>query len=1136
MSIRVAIRHHTEYHYDRPVKLSPHIFRLKPAPHCRTAIESYSFKLEPNNYFINWQQDPFGNYLSRVVFPEKTNRLIVDIEVIANLSIINPFDFFLEESASHYPFQYDEQLKRELLPYLEVREDGLLLRDWIKKINRERLGTVDFLVMLNQMLWKDIAYTIRLEPGVQSCEETLTKKSGSCRDSAWLLVQIVRHLGLAARFVSGYLIQLKPDVKAIDGPSGSEHDFTDLHAWAEVYIPGAGWIGFDPTSGLLAAEGHIPLAATPDFQSAAPVTGATDICEVTFSYHNTVERIYERPRVTKPFSEESWNEILKLGEAVDLRLQAGDVRLTMGGEPTFVSIDDMESAQWNTAADGGHKRHLANDLVKRLRLTFAPGGLLHFGQGKWYPGEELPRWQYGCYWRKDGIPIWHNDALFADIENDYGFTHKNAEQFGLLLANKIGLSQEFLTVAFEDAIYYAVKEQELPPNIDPHQFDLKDSLERKRLARLLERGMETPAGYALPIMWDLAEDTWVSCDWKFKREKCYLLAGDSPMGYRLPLKSLPYLAPEKRPIDLPRDLHQPLPPLDDFSLQTERDATQARTKSKASEWKETGKLREVIYTAICLEARAGKLYVFMPPVSYLEHYLKLVAVIEETARELSMPIILEGYEPPRDYRLEVLKVTPDPGVIEVNIHPSKTWSELVKKIESLYETARHARLGTEKFMLDGRHTGSGGGNHITISSSTPSDSPLLRKPDLLRSLITYWQHHPSLSYLFSSAFIGPTSQAPRVDEGRDERLYELEIAFSNIKEGIESQPFWLIDRLLRHLLTDLSGNTHRSEFCIDKLFSPNSPTGRLGILEFRGFEMPPHYQMSLLQQLLVRALIAKFWERPYKKPLVRWGTALHDKFMLPHYVKSDLYHVLEDLAEDGFQFDPHWFDSFLEFRFPHYGTTKLGDMAIELRAGIEPWHVLGEEMSNMGTARFVDSSVERLQVKLSGLIDSRHALLCNGVRVPLHATGKQGEYVCGIRYKAWAPPSALHPTINAQTPLVFDLVDLWNERAVGGCVYHVVHPGGRNYETFPVNAYEAEGRRINRFEEGGFTPSTLLPPPEITGAYRSFSEVRYESVKDIKSLTSATAFQALLPPKMIKVKELSESLEYPYTLDLRRQF
>ncbi|WP_027390730.1 DUF2126 domain-containing protein [Chrysiogenes arsenatis] len=1120
MTISVAIHHRTVYKFDRLVSLSPHIFRLRPAVHSRTPIKGYSLRITPEKHFINWQQDPFGNFLARVVFPEKTRELTVEVEVLADMTVINPFDFFAEEYAETFPFTYKEQLKKELIPYMEVTERGPLLLKWLKQIDTsEPLRSVDFLVKVNSLISQHIGYSIRMEPGVQTAEETLASRVGSCRDSAWLLVQILRHLGLAARFVSGYLVQLTADVKSLDGPSGPEKDFTDLHAWTEVYLPGAGWIGLDPTSGLFAGEGHIPLAGTPDPISAAPVTGMTDKCETEFEFENRVTRIHEDPRTTKPYTDEQWEAVKALGYKVDEVLDANDVRLTMGGEPTFISVDDMEAPEWNTAADGPQKRALAQDLILRLREAFGAGGVLQYGQGKWYPGEPLPRWQYGCFWRKDRQPVWRNPKLLASPAVDYKHGIEHAEQFIQSLADHLGIAKNFTQPAYEDTWYHLWKEKNLPVNVDPLKVNLKDDLERQQLAKLLERGLDVPTGYVIPLAWDYQRTGWRSCRWEFRRKNLFLLPGTSPMGFRLPLDSVQWVAPEERPKIQPRCLFDKVPPLGDmYGEVTRRYSKLVDERTAGAEYADTHQVASgetaVFPTALCVEPRDGRLHIFLPPMAYLEHYLDLIASIEATARVTKLPVILEGYNPPRDWRMEQLMVTPDPGVIEVNIHPANNWDEIVRNTTTLYEHAHFSRLGTEKFMLDGRHVGTGGGNHVTIGGATASDSPMLRRPDVLRSFITYWQHHPGLSYLFSGMFIGPTSQAPRVDEGRHETLYELEIAFQEMPDKDQHTPFWMVDRLLRNLLVDITGNTHRAEFCIDKLFSPDSSTGRLGIVELRAFDMPPHARMSCVQMLLVRSLLAWFWQTPYEKPLVRWGTQLHDRFMLPHYVHRDVADVVGDLNRAGFPFQLDWFDPFLEFRFPHYGRVIIRDMEVELRMAIEPWHVLGEEVTGQGTARYVDSSVERVQVRVKGMIDSRYVLTCNGRRVPLCNTGTQGEYVAGIRYRAWQPPSALHPTIAPHAPIVLDIIDTWSGHSVGGCTYHVAHPGGLSYETFPVNAYEAESRRISRFWGYGHTPG------------------------QVSAQGGMVQLADYAPNGRIETREpLRESIdpEHPYTLDLRRK-
>lgn len=1163
MATHVALNHVTHYRYDRPVNLSPQVVRLRPAPHCRTPILSYSLRIEPAQHFVNWQQDPFSNYLARLVIPEKTTSFKVTVDLVAEMAVYNPFDFFLEPSAETFPFDYDASLGHDLAPYLVRGELTPRLAAFVASIDRTPTATLDFLVALNQRLQHDIRYLIRMEPGVQTPETTLENASGSCRDTGWLLVQTLRHLGLAARFVSGYLLQLTPDVKAVDGPVGAETDFTDLHAWCEVYLPGAGWIGLDPTSGLLAGEGHIPLACTPEPSGASPVSGAVDECEVSFEHHMSITRIYESPRVTKPYTEAQWMAVDAAGAAVDRTLEQMDVRLTMGGEPTFVAARDREGAEWNTDALGPTKRGLATELVQKLRAQYGEGGFLHFGQGKWYPGEQLPRWALSICWRTDGVPCWENPALFADEREPDAYTDADARRFMETLTARLGLASHFILPGYEDVWYYLWRERSLPVNVDPHEARLEDAMERARLRRVFEGGLSRVTGYVLPLARATQEPpsrndaAWITGPWFLRDDRMYLLPGDSPMGYRLPLDALPWVSEADYPWQFDQDPFAPRAPLPATTpLRSQLPAPagglsleptglgpaamavrRAQARGEAVAPAPSGpatpaepapapvatadaaglapaftrppalgeSAADIIRTALCVEVRhpsraagpavelkamgdkRGILYVFMPPLTVLEDYLALVAEVEATAAELGMKIVMEGYPPPRDPRLKLLQVTPDPGVIEVNIHPASNWAELVDHTEFLYQAAHETHLSTDKFMLDGRHTGTGGGNHFVLGGATPADSPFLRRPDVLASLIAYWHNHPALSYLFSGLFIGPTSQAPRVDEARNDQLYELEIAFAELRRqvalhegaGDGHTPPWLIDRALRNLLADVTGNTHRSEFCIDKLYSPDGATGRLGLLELRAFEMPPHARMSLVQQLLLRAMVARFWRTPYTARLTRWGTALHDRFMLGTFVQMDLEDVLAEMRSAGFVFESAWFAPHFEFRFPRVGEVEAeaAGLSLQLRAALEPWHVMGEEGAAGGTVRYVDSSVERLEVRVLGMNETRHVVTVNGRTIPLQPTGRAGEYVAGVRYRAWAPPSSLHPTIGSHAPLTFDVVDTWMDRSVGGCQYHVSHPGGRNYQTFPVNAYEAESRRLARFFTIGHTPGRSVAPP-----------------------------------------------------------
>ena len=1092
MGIKVALEHRTSYTFDRLVEVYPHVVRLRPAPHSRTPIEAYSLTVEPADHFINWQQDAFGNFLARLVFPNRTRQLTITVGLIADMKVINPFDFFIEDWAetvpfalrpsgppqaggapTSTPFDYPKAMAEDLQPYLRpVDEDddgsgpGELVREWVSRFQVPKgIRTIDFLVALNRAVNADVGYSVRMETGVQAPDVTLRNAIGSCRDSAWLLVSILRQLGLAARFVSGYLVQLTSDVEALDGPSGPAADFTDLHAWAEVYIPGAGWIGMDPTSGLFAGEGHIPLAATPHPSSAAPIDGATEMCDTVLDFSNTVTRIHEDPRVTLPYTDAAWATICDVGAEVDERLAAGDVRLTVGGEPTFVSIDNQVDDEWTIEADGPHKRQRAADLAARLKKVWAPNGLVQWGQGKWYPGEPLPRWQIALHWRADGQPLWRDEALLADpwSDDDRDMDPGAARRVLEEIAVGLGLPASQVRPAYDDPLSRLAAKVRLPAGdaVVPED-DLEDDSPAARAALLdrLDESVVDPAAYVLPLHRRDDDTGWASADWKLRRGRIVLLDGDSPAGLRLPLDAISW-----RP---------PRPSFEADPLARRPGLADAESADATVEDDDT-----LPVTATVAEVRDGLLYVFLPPTEELEHFVDLVGRVEAAAIKTGCPLVIEGYGPPSDPRLRSTTITPDPGVIEVNVAPTAGFVEQRQQLETLYEQARLARLSTESFDVDGTHGGTGGGNHITLGGITPADSPLLRRPDLLVSMLTYWQRHPSLSYLFAGRFVGTTSQAPRVDEGRAEALYELEIAFAEIarltRRG-RARP-WVTDRALRHLLIDITGNTHRAEFCIDKLYSPDSARGRLGLLELRGFEMPPHFQMAMVQSLLVRSLVAWFWDEPVRAPLIRYGANLHGRYLLPHFIIHDIAEVAADLRAQGIDFETAWLDPFTEFRFPRIGTAVFDGVEIELRGAIEPWNTLGEEATAGGTARYVDSSVERIQVRIIGADRQRHVVTANGYPVPLLATDNPDIQVAGVRFRAWQPPSALHPTITVDGPLRFELVDAATGMSRGGCTYHVSHPGGRAYDEPPVNAVEAESRRSRRFEATGFTPS----PVDIAG-------------------------------------------------------
>jgi uncharacterized protein (DUF2126 family)/transglutaminase-like putative cysteine protease len=1068
MGKQVALHHRTEYRYDKAVTLGPQVVQLRPAPYCRIPILSYALAVTPADRLLNWQLDPHSNWSARLIFPSKTTEFVVDVRLVADLTPINPFDFYLEPGCDQFPFAYAADLAGDLEPYCAAEAAGPLQQAFLDTFAASRLigpdgrdakyGTVSLLLDLNRQVRDTVGYTTRMEAGIQSCEQTLALRSGSCRDSAWLLVQLMRSLGLAARFVSGYLIQLAAD--SPDSAGGLKSDSADLHAWAEAYLPGAGWVGLDPTSGMMTAEGHIPLVSTPSASKAAPISGTAEPANVEFSYSMTVERLYEAPRVTRPFSEEEWERVEAVALAVDAALVAEDVRLTMGGEPTFVGIDEPESPQWNIDALGPVKRTRGLDLIRAIREQVAPGALLHFGQGKWYPGEPLPRWALSCYWRADGVPVWENPALIATESASYGFGLADAQRFGEALTRRLQVSGENLLAAYN--------------------FDSGDA-----------------AGYVLPIRrreWDGAI-RWSSQLWFERPERLVLSPGDSPIGFRIPTEALPWVAPdaldyayEPAPLDdkakLPAKAFR-RPEL--FDVTPGGDPLPALASDAAT-------ATVLIRTALCVEAREGRMHVFLPFASQLADYLDMVAAVEDTAAYLQMPVWVEGYTPPIDGRLRFFSVTPDPGVLEINLPPAADWPELVRLQTLLFAEAAKNRLTAEKFNYDGTHLATGGGSHIVVGGATVFDSPFLRRPELLRSMVAFWQNHPSLSYLFSGLYVGPTSQYPRVDEARLDALYELDISFANLPKS--DCPAWVVDGLFRNLLVDLSGNAHRAEFCIDKMFPPEGQGLQLGLVELRGFEMAPHLQMSLLQSLLVRALIAMFWKTPFEGSLIRWGANLHDRFMLPHCVERDLGEVLAALRRAGFAFEEKWFGAQVEFRFPKLGSVSADGLELELRHALEPWNVLAEETVSGSTVRTVDSSMERLQVKLSGVAtDGRYVVACNGRRVPLTPTGTPGESVAGVRYRARRLSKTLHPTIPVHAPLVFDLIDTWATSASGKCAaqctYFVGHPQGSLYNGRPANAEEAEARRSERFQVAQTLPTEVaIPAPETNPIFPMTLDLR----------------------------------------------
>ena len=1052
MGMKVALHHESRYRYARPVMLGPQTIQLRPAPHCRTPIVSYALSVTPTTGVLSWLFDPLANHVARVVFVGPAPELAVAVDLIADLTPINPFAFLLEPSAQTFPFLYTNETFHDLAPFLTPELAGPAVLQFVQSLRGERQSTVSFLIALNEQIRDRIAYTTRLEHGTQTPDQTLQLGLGSCRDSSWLLVQVLRHLGLAARFVSGYLIQLADP----DDPTSVRFDSADLHAWAEVYLPGAGWIGLDPTSGLLTAEGHIPLAVSVTPAAAAPIGGTVEPANVDFTFALTITRLETTASLATPFTEPQWQQVRSLAHAVDRDLEASDARLTMGGEPTFVGIDEAESLQWNFDALGALKRTLGLDLIRALRARTAPGALLHLGQGKWYPNEPLPRWAFHCISRKDAVPVWQNGDLLALEGHDYAFTNADALTFLQTLTRRLGAS---------------------PANILPAFEPYSDTTE--------------PTGCVLPLRRRQPNGilAWSSQPWFTPPARPTLSPGDSPIGYRIPVEMMPWVAPDT--------LTYPLDPAGQPALPTAPARHPARFAADPAPdplppiAADAAEAKELVRPSLCVQTRAGILHVFLPYIPVIADYLDLIAAIEETAQHLNQPVWIEGYAAPPDLRMRVFSLTPDPGVLEVNLPATAKWDDLEELNIILAEEAAKLRLIAAKFGYDGSQLATGGGYHITLGGPSLADSPILRRPDLLRSMLSFWQNHPSLSYLFAGMYVGPTSQYPRVDEARTDALYELELSFSHLPA--DGCPPYVVDGLFRNLLVDVTGNAHRAEFCIDKLHPPEGQGLRAGLLELRAFEMPPHHRMGLMQMLLVRALVAHFWKQPFTAELIRWGTALHDRFMLPHFVTEDFHEVLSTLNSAGYPFAAEWFAAQIDFRFPQIGTVAAEGITLELRQALEPWNVLAEETTSSGTGRSVDSSLERIQIKLSGVsLAKRYVVACNGRAVPLHPTGTPGESLAGIRYRARRLNATLHPTIPVHTPLTFDLIDTWKDRAIARCTYHAGEPDGTQHTTRPADAAEAHARRLRRFvTEPLPAEAATIPTPEANPVFPMTLDLRW---------------------------------------------
>ena len=1060
--MRVLVTHTSRYQYDGPTKFGPHTIRLRPADHAAARIESYRLVIE-TEHRLHWQRDPHGNHIARVTFPRDVtpDALPITVELTVDISPKNPFDFFVDDRARTVPFTYPDGLHDELAPFLREHPSyamGPLCDEFFATLPASG-DIVDVLVECNRLVAARVNYVIRNEPGIWTPEQTLAEGRGSCRDSATLLIAALRQRGIAARFASGYLIQLADEGMIPDEPRGVSFDVVDLHAWVEAYVPGAGWIGLDATSGLLAGEGHIPLACTAVPSSAAPVDGTSDRAAIALQFATTITRLGFEPRVTAPIDEHTWQALLSSGDAADAALLAQGLYVTVGGEPTFNSRVEADLPEWCGEALGPSKWQRGLALAERLRAALAPGGVLVHRMGKHYPGESMPRWALDICARRDGVALWPERTLpmLATIAA--------AAQLAQAITHALGIAGVQLTghAAFEDPWPLLRSEHALPPNADPRRYDLDDDETRRRLASELDRGLSTPVGYAVPLVRRADRAGWLTACWALRREQLFLLPGDGPMGVRLPLSSIAgsALVPA-----WPAWIDEP-----GFDDPRRADDAAAKAQKTASAKAAPLPMTTGIRTALCVQPRGDTLWVFVPPVAGFDDFIALLDAIDRARVIAGIDCRIEGYPPPPSSNLARFAVTPDPGVLEVNLPPTDSCRASAALVDTVFEAALRTELHSEKYLLDGRVAGSGGGNHITIGGPTPASSPFFQRPDLLASLVSFAQQHPSLSYMFSGLFVGATSQAPRLDETRPSAVDDLALALPRVFK--QAPPPWMLDGIFRHLLVDPTGSTHRAEISIDKLCDPQTPFGRQGLVELRAFEMPPHPRMISAQVVLVRSLLAAFAKLPVTSPVKHWDGELHDRFLLPHWLWADFERVLAHLRQQGLALPAAAFRPFVDLRCPVVGQFGGEGVTIDVRNAIEPWAVLGEEAGAAGTVRYVDSSMERIELVAHGYDPARHIIAVgghrdsDGVAVHMHAGAEPGTMVAGVKFRAWSPPHAMHPHFGVHHPLRLELIDRRAERGVAAAAYHVWHPEGRAFDAEPLTRTEAAARRAQRFTHEG---------------------------------------------------------------------
>ena len=1007
---RIALRHRLDYRFDRPVRLSTHWLRLCPAPGTRANITAYTLRVGPRTHFLNWLRDPFENHLARLDLPEPVRHFTLDLEILAELQPVNPFDFLTEPYAANHPFDYPEQLARDLAPYLLQPATGPATRAWLAALDRTETPTIERLTALNQCVGETLAAADVDTPGSVDTDAVLAAGTGSPRALAWLLTVALRHCGIAARLVSGY---------RLTGTAPEYH--AALAAWVEAYLPGAGWIGLDPATGLFTAEQHIPLATAADPLRLRPVIGYREACEETVSEHLEVITLRAR-EADGPYSVAEWAAIQETANHVDDRLKHHNIVLTGGTALEFTRPGRKAAPEWRTTGTGPDKLATAERMARRLRDRLLPGGVICTGQGEWFAGEPAPRWRIHCIARRDGTPAWQEPALLNVPGRDDSPGPEAVPTLASGIARRLGLAPEHLLPAHEDQLH-ALWSHRQALDFRPDGSDLATPEARLALARHLDRAHGPPTGFVLPLSRDPGTGTWRSGAWPTRRGTVTLLPGEAPMGFRLPLGALPRSAEnrvEPPPARSPWDSDAPL-----AAAPGNGDAAAGASVMAT--------------TALCVEHRQGSLRVFLPPLANGDDFLHLLDAVESAAAEHGLPVHLEGYRPPNDPRLQCVELEPETGTLRVTVPPVPDWQQECAWLQAVYDEAD--RLGLSAWTGDPdlpTPAGQRAGRHL--GGPTPAASPFLRNPGLLRSLLLYWQRHPSLSYLFAGPRIGPDGWAPRLDEVSDSHMRELALALERLPHGDCDRP-WLVDRVLSHLVTDPTGDPRGGEFRLHRLYPAGAGNERLGIVELHAFAMAPHAGLAALQSLLLRAIVLRLAEHPESGAPVPRGTALHDRFLLPEVLQRDFDAVLAELAECGVSLDARWFAPWVTWMFPQLADLHAGPVRLRLQPALEPWPVLAEESTGRGSFRFIDPANARFQVHLSGLTPGRHVLLCNGHRVPLQETGRAGEAVAGIRCKMADPPATLYPGVPPVRALVFDLVDTWTGRTLGGCTYELPDTG-----------------------------------------------------------------------------------------------